>query len=499
MRTTAWLALLLAACGGEGGTTDAATSIASARLIVRATAGGSPTACKVTIRATDAPRLVLHDPADAEGHVGRWLDQEVVAVDDTVVAAQCEVSVSVPPGRYTVTVSRGPESEAPSRDVELTDDDEETIEVELEATVDSTGWACADLHVHSAPSIDSDVPLEQRLISAVAEGLDLMAATDHDALGDWSEALVVTGLEGRLVVVPGNEISPGVGPGESQKGHFNVYPVPTDLVLPDAMPHAGLTVEQILAGARTAAPGAILQINHPRSDPWFGYFSIIDFDPVTGTGRAGMLASDFDALEVWNGHGLDLGDREPPIDDILEDWYALLSAGRGVIATGSSDTHRLARSPVGFPRTCVRVADDAALDMEAFVDGLRIGDAFVTSGPFLDVTVQSQGLGAMVTPDADGTIEVAVHVQAPGWVPVDRVHVVLDGGDADVLELDELPASVVTRVPVSRDGFVVVIARADTPLGDAAGSPLEPMPSMAFSNPVFVDADGDGVWAPPSR
>lgn len=492
MRFAASLVLVLAACG-EGAAPDG--GVDGARLVVRAGEG----ACKVTIRAIGAPRLVLHDPADGEGHVGRWLAGGALAVDDTVLAARCELSVDVPPGRYAVTVSRGPEHEAPSRELELAAGSEQTLEVDLEPTVDSTGWACADLHVHSAPSVDSDVPLEQRLVAALAEGLDLMAATDHDAIGDWGAALRSSGLEGRLVVVPGNEISPGVSGTESNKGHFNVYPIPPDLALPDAMPHVGLTVEQILAGARTAVPGAILQINHPRSDPWFGYFSVIDFDPVTGTGRAGMLASDFDALEVWNGHGLDLGDREPPVDDVLEDWYALLRAGRGVVATGSSDTHRLARSPVGSPRTCVRVTDDrpSVLDAEGFVDGLRAGDAFVTSGPFLDLTVQGRGLGALVAPDADGTIEVAVHVQAPAWVPVDRVHVVVDGGDVEVLPVELLPETVVTRVRVERDAFVLVVARADAPLGDAAGNPRKPMPSMAFTNPVFVDADGDGVWSPP--
>ncbi len=482
--------LLLASCG------EPSASIGSASLTVRARAEGEPTACTVTVRAIGAPRLVLHDTADGEGQVGRVLAPGVVAVDDTILASTCELRVDLPPGRYAVTVSAGPELDAPSRELELHDGDAQTLELDLARSVDSTGWACADLHVHSAPSVDSTVPLEQRVLGALAEGLDLMAATDHDALGDWAEALRTTGYEGRLVVVPGNEISPGVSDRDN-KGHFNVYPVPTDIVLPDAMPHVGLTVEQIFANARTAAPGAILQINHPRSDPWFGYFSRIDFDPITGTGRAGMLASDFDALEVWNGHGLDLRDAEPPVELVLEDWYALLRAGRGVVATGSSDTHRLARTPVGSPRTCVRVADDrpSALDADAFIDSLRVGDAFVTSGPFLDLTVQGQGLGALVAPD-DGEVEVAVHVQAADWVPVDRVHIVVDGEEVEVLPVELVPSTVTARVPIARDAFVLVIARGDAPLGDPAGNPAKPMRSMAFTNPVYVDADGDGAWTP---
>ncbi|MCC7535169.1 MAG: CehA/McbA family metallohydrolase, partial [Deltaproteobacteria bacterium] len=244
-----------------------------------------------------------------------------------------------------------------------------------------------------------------------------------------------------------------------------------------------------------AAPGALVQINHPRSDPYFGYFTLIDFDPAIATGRLTELASDFDLVEVWNGHGLDNGDAEVPVDVVLEDWLALLRAGRGAVATGNSDTHRLSRTPVGYPRTCARIADDGpdARRADAFVDALRVGDAFVTSGPFLDVTVEGEGLGRTVRA-RDGRVEVTVHAQAASWVPLDEVAVWLDGEEIERTRVTELPWSGGFDVPVTRDAFVIVVARGDEPLGVPAGAPLSPMRSFAFTNPVFVDADGDGMW-----
>ena len=62
---------------------------------------------------------------------------------------------------------------------------ETVLRLRLNRALDTHGYACSDFHVHSAPSFDSDVPLDQRLIAALAEGLDAFAPTDHETVGDW--------------------------------------------------------------------------------------------------------------------------------------------------------------------------------------------------------------------------------------------------------------------------------------------------------------------------
>ncbi len=455
--------------------------------------------CKVVVDRLDGPDPTWGVMTGFPEHIGEWRGATLLE-GSTALASTCDLVVPLVPGRYALTVANGPERESARTEIDVLPDGVPVVEVELPRAVDSSGWACGDLHVHSAPSVDSDVPLDQRLVSAVAEGLDLMAPTDHDALVDWRPALAATELEGRIAILPGNEISPGVGDAE-WKGHFGVVGVPEDIVLPEDMPHLGMTVDAILHAARMRAPDALISINHPRSSPWVGYFTIIDFDPAAGTGRAGMLAADFDLFEVWNGHVLDNGADAVEVETLLDDWYALLRGGRHVVATGASDTHRLARTPVGSPRTCVRVAVDepGRLTPEAYLEGLRAGDAFATSGPFVDLTVQGQGLGAVVTPDASGEVDVVAHVQAPAWVSVDRVTVVVNGDDERVLTVSELPGNAMTRLAIAEDAFVLVRVEGDTPLGVPAGAPLLPMRSLAFTNPVWVDADGDGLIRIPER
>ena len=42
----------------------------------------------------------------------------------------------------------------------------------------------------------------------------------------------------------------------------------------------------------------------------------------------------------------------------MRDWFALLSGGRRVVAVGSSDSHELVDTPVGYPRTCLELGTD---------------------------------------------------------------------------------------------------------------------------------------------
>jgi len=268
--------------------------------------------------------------------------------------------------------------------------------------------------------------------------------------------------------------------------------------VPDDLPFAGLTVAQIVDPARTNVPGAILQINHPRWDAAIGYFDVIDLDRMTGMGAMGEVIPDFDAIEVWNGHELDQAPGDVPVEDVLADWYALLGRGHLMVATGNSDTHRLSKTPVGYPRTCVRVTDDrpASISDADFIEGLRRGQAFVTSGIFVDLLVGGEGPGETLAP-AGASVPVEVHLQAASWVPMSELDVIVDGEVAQTLAVPaERPASLATSVTITQDAFVLVVVRGDGPLGLAAGSHGAPTRSLAFTNPVFVDADRDGRWTP---
>jgi hypothetical protein len=180
---------------------DAATSMdagpstaATLRVRVIDPESKRPIACKVSFRSSVPTRTPYLGTSDS---VGEWLGPNVLGIRDTLYGDPCDYSVPLPPGTLHFTVSQGIEREIAERDLELKVGEMSTLEVELPRAIDTRGYACADFHVHSAPSFDSDVPLDQRLISAVGEGLDGFAPTDHDIVADWSWGTRLPPIRGR--------------------------------------------------------------------------------------------------------------------------------------------------------------------------------------------------------------------------------------------------------------------------------------------------------------
>ena len=61
----------------------------------------------------------------------------------------------------------------------------------------------------------------------------------------------------------------------------------------------------------------------------------------------------FDAIEVFNDSGWQANKARN-----VADWFGLLRAGRKMFAVGSSDSHGIRSSPVGYPRTCLQLDTD---------------------------------------------------------------------------------------------------------------------------------------------
>jgi predicted metal-dependent phosphoesterase TrpH len=66
-------------------------------------------------------------------------------------------------------------------------------------------WIAADLHLHTSWSHDCQIPVEELLDHAEAEGLGAIAVTDHNVFGGALEA-VERARDRELIVIPGEEI-----------------------------------------------------------------------------------------------------------------------------------------------------------------------------------------------------------------------------------------------------------------------------------------------------
>jgi hypothetical protein len=413
--------------------------------------------------------------------VAEWIGDEAIASGDEVLAGTCDFVLELAPGRYRIAVARGIEHDVVEREVVIARDAMAELAVELPRVVETPGVSCFDLHVHAAPSFDSDVPLEQRVIGALADGLDGFVASDHDQRADWSAALAAADPRGRLALIEGTELTTDTwGWGDVPAGHFNVFPLPSGVPVDDLRPTMG-DIGAVMALVRDRAPGALVQMNHPRDNFWTGYFASIGFDPATGNGMRGMPWLGFDAIEVWNGHLLDAA-MHSEIETLVGDWLALLDLGVRVVATANSDTHRVSRSPMGSPRTCIRVDDPH--DEPAVIAALAGGRSFGTSGIIVDLQVSGVRPGDTLA--AAGPADVRLDVHAAPWVSASSVRIYVGHDIALDEPIDALPFTLERTLTVPAGSWIFAWAEGTDPVPWPVSTAGKPHRSVAFTNPVWA-------------
>jgi hypothetical protein len=196
-------------------------------------------------------------------------------------------------------------------------------------------------------------------------------------------------------------------------------------------------------------------------------------------------------------------------DKVLDDFFALLRTGHPVTATANTDTHGIVGQEAGYPRTYVRVADDAHLDTwdaartQDLVAGVKaLRDVVLTNGPMLRVTANGAPIGSVVRGRA---VHVTVHVESAPWVVVQEVRLVRASAPdkPDVKRVVEKPtpegaiaADTTFVVSVAGDDAFVVIASGTQGLAPVLGPgpdrAADETAPWAMTGAIWIDADGDG-------
>lgn len=416
------------------------------------------------------------------------------------------------PGRYQVFATRGPEYGV--RRATLSVGPGEVLPLEIgapERVLATPGWVSADLHVHAAPSDDSTLPLRTRIDTLLAQGLDVVVSTDHDQLVDYGPLIRSLGVGDQVASIVGVEITSSAREAAVPytAGHLNAFPIPLEpLAYRDGAPRSeGIRVREIVRNIREFGGERLVQMNHPRApgleDELLHYFSHLavagkPFDPTraleASPNRAliepdregGLRDLDYDAVELMNGPSMIAYHRT------RADWFSLLLQGEFRAATANSDSHRLGQL-LGLPRNYVQVADDSPgrFDEASFIRAVREGRLYGTTGPLLEVSLEEAGLGESFR-GRSGTLRVAV--QAADWVPVSTLRVYVNAALERTLGV-RAGETREAALEFARDSFVTVEVEGGA---DATFEAVNPgFRSFAFTNPIFVDADGDGDWTAP--
>jgi Carboxypeptidase regulatory-like domain len=441
-------------------------------------------------------------------------ENERNGVHGLLLSADGTGKAALKPGTYDVVVSRGPEYELERSQIVVPPGGSAMVSAGLRRVVDTTGWISGDYHQHCQGSIDSPVPIADRVREDLAEGVEFPAATDHDNITDFRPAIAALHGEAWINAVAGDEVS------VNGIGHFNAYPLDVSNIWPKigVKLWAKQSIDGWVAKLRGMEPAPIVvHVSHPRTKSLAGYFNAIHFDPTTGTGMAGLAP--FDAVEVNADFGTP--DQYLPSADAtihtnamkghpdgiptMRDWFTMLNQGKTICALGNSDTH-FRNGGTGYPRNYLKLGfDDPRMATgDKLVDAISKQQVVVSNGPF--VTLNAMGRGEVQT-----STDIRVKVQAPSWIDTATIEVYGNGRPVglvkngasyveDAAGVLQAPIDVTQNVvrldgtitvKPARDSWYVVLVR-----GGGNLSPVDGSQPFAYTNPIYIDVGGDGWSAP---
>ncbi len=243
---------------------------------------------------------------------------------------------------------------------------------------------------------------------------------------------------------------------------------------------------------------------------------------ASGTDTDGLS---FDAMEILNGTSLSR------YLEVRKDWFSLLNQGYHRTGMANSDSHRPVLESPGYGRTYVASVAQSlgAIDENEIAQAILANRAFGTTGPIVRFEVLSDadrgkpdresidrffdGIGKTVKATRP-TVALKIRVDAAPWIPVEEIRIFRNGQLILTLPVatDRVVGGPTSRfhrlieVPgVDADSYFIVEAGVRI---DDQGEPLSPQlldavwsvePSvvpLAFTNPIFVDRDGNGYTPP---
>jgi hypothetical protein len=449
---------------------------------------GSGLPCRLTLTRMDGTLQPLR--AEPAG--------EVAVRIGVVYTRNGKAMLSLPPGDYILDAGRGFEWGVESTAISLREGDTKKVALQLKREVPTAGWIAADSHIHTLThSGHGDAKIEERMLTIAGEGIELAIATDHNHHTDYAPSAGSMGVAELFTPVIGNEVT-------TKHGHFNAFPIEPGARVVN---HQQEEWAKLLPEIR-ATPGVkVITLNHPR-DLHSGFIPLggMQFNPKTGRHRQAD-ALDIDAMEVITSAAM-----QTDIHLLYRDWFALLNRGHRIAAIASSDSHDVNRFILGQGRTYVAAKDvDAAnLDLDEVWRSYKEGRLLVSLGLLTTLRVNDKFIVGDLATGLAESIKVEATVFGPAWTQADRIELFANGILIREQKIEDNhrageKSRVVWQLPKpAHDVHLVVIAT-----GPGVTEPFWEIPrpyqpsSKTFvprvvgsTNPIWLDADGDGRFEP---
>ncbi len=343
----------------------------------------------------------------------------------------------LPPGRYTLTVERGKEYHTLTQKIDVSD---KPIEVELRLRrwiqMADRGWYSGDTHVHRTMAELPNVAMAEDLNVGLPLTYWVTDSTETPAEHNRNRETIppptLIRLDDTHVIWPINTEYEIFTVRRKRHTLGALFVLNHTKPLELSTPTVGPTVEAARAQNRNVIldldkhnwPWSMMLPPVARVDLfeltnnhiWRTEFRFSTWYPEYAAAYMNLKLNDNGGFTEWG--WIDFG---------FKNYYALLNCGFKMQPTGgtASGVHPV---PLGFGRVYVQL--DGKLDYDAWIEGLKNGRTFVTTGPMLTATFNGKAHGATFS-DA-GPIRIAGSAESAH--PLQGIEVIVNGEVAQTIK-----------------------------------------------------------------
>ncbi|HOC98596.1 MAG TPA: CehA/McbA family metallohydrolase [Myxococcota bacterium] len=407
------------------------------------------------------------------------------------------------PGEYTVMAMKGLEYGLVSANATVLAGAPTHVMLSLHREVETPGQVTVVSHAHAENSIDSYVPMNDRVHNALAAGIDFPMITEHDFFSNLQPFIESEGYQDRLKSTVGIEISPlgfhTVGLNCSAPPSYPTY---------FAIRFGDYDSDGYLSNQYT--PGQIVEKTRGfgcqyvgAAHPWEGsaMFNYIGMGPEDDPADFAHLLDlhDLDGMELINSD-----DNWSDLDTLhLPAWFRMLGLGYRITAVGGSDEHGYSIR-YGHPLNLVQASSDNAADLEPtdVFEAIREGRTILYGGPYIDLDMGGFGVGDVVDMSVAEPPVLRIRLDAPSWMTIDFVRIYVGGVLVNEFVLTpEMAAGdwlldTTFEPEITGDSYIVVAAGSSREEARMPGYGRFP---VTVANPIWLDSDGNGWEAPISE
>lgn len=449
----------------EASRLDFRSPTARIRIVTVDKEGDRPVTARVSLQQLDgkyyAPPASLHRVLDDVGHF--------------YCASSAEFTV--PAGKYHARAIHGPEYRAAHLDLSVEPGQKREVKLVLERWTNpgARGWHSGENHIHANYGYGQwyNTP-ETMLLQCAGEDLRvcnfMVANSDTNGVFDreffrgradpvstaetilyWNQEFRSTHW-GHMTLVNLNHVVEPVFTGF--KDTTNPWDIPTNTDLAD---RAHLQ------------KGALVNYTHGAQNP---------DDPYAGAYTGKSIP-----MDVALGR-IDTIDLNASYAGTIPLWYRLLNCGFKLPPSAGTDCflNRIRSRLPGADRAYVHI--DGEFSYSAWIEGLRAGRSFISSGPMLELAIDGKGPGETVRLGTVGKVRVVA--KASSQFPLNRVELVRNGKVVSTAALsdDKLSGAIDQEIEIPQSGWLSFRA-AGLVHPDHSGGPLE-----AHMAPIYVEVAG---------